>query len=74
MPSKADIPNCFVYEEGALDSVMNVANVTAANCSATNGQVFDAICDLCSGIIRRFPRHGDCVVDELAQNEMDSIV
>lgn len=73
MPSKAEIPNCFVYEEGTLDSVMDVANVTAANCSATSGQVFDAICDLCSGIIRRFPAHGGCVVDGLVSDELEGL-
>ena len=72
MPSKAEIPNCF-FDTDALGSVMDVANVTAANCSATNGQVFDAICDLCSGIIRRFPAHGGCVVEGLVRDELEGL-
>lgn len=58
-----EIPRCFTFDENGetLNDVMRVANVVAENCAATNGQVFDMVCTLCSAIIKSFPRDDEPV-------------
>ena len=52
-----DGPNCIVGDPEMIECVCKVADRVAANCSATNGQVIDAILVLLKAFVDAFGRN-----------------
>lgn len=55
-----DVPSCLGWNDGEpMQHILEVANVVAANSSATNGQAMDILIATCAAIIEHFPRNDD---------------